>query len=124
MVDAGRLRRWTAEATLALVIVACLGACKDSGAPTSADDTGVSPTVQKHDGRRAVVRGEPIDVATLEGKILFDDFEDVLVMQADGTHVRRLVHRAGPEFDGAWAPDGRRIVYRDSRRGIKTNDDM
>jgi Tol biopolymer transport system component len=32
--------------------------------------------------------------------------------------------RPGPEFDGAWSPDGRMIVYRDSRRGINENDEI
>ena len=31
------------------------------------------------------VVGEPIDVRGLEGKVVFDDFEDVYVMRADGT---------------------------------------
>jgi Tol biopolymer transport system component len=68
--------------------------------------------------------GEPIDVRTLEGRILFDDFEDVFVMRADGTHIRPIADRAGAEFDGAWSPDGRRIVYRDSRRGINEDDEI
>src|ERR671926_494530 len=31
---------------------------------------------------------------------------------------------AGPEFDAAWSPDGSRIVYRDSRRGINVDDEI
>jgi TolB protein len=46
------------------------------------------------------------------------------VMAADGTAVRPVTDRPGPEFDGAWAPDGRWIVYRDSRRGINENDEV
>jgi len=35
-----------------------------------------------------------------------------------------LTTRAGAEFDGAWSPDGRFIVYRDSRRGINHDDEI
>jgi WD40-like Beta Propeller Repeat len=38
--------------------------------------------------------------------------------------VRPVADRRGPEFDAAWAPDGRWIVYRDSRRGINENDEI
>lgn len=68
--------------------------------------------------------GQPIDVAGLEGEIVFDDFEDVYVMEADGSNVRPVADRPGPEFDAAWAPDGRWIVYRDSRRGVNENDEI
>ncbi len=71
-----------------------------------------------------VVKGEPIDVSTLDGRIVFDDFEDVYVVQADGSGVRPVTRRAGSEFDGAWSPDGKSIVYRDSRRGINDDDEI
>ena len=76
------------------------------------------------DGTQPVVQGEPIDVAALEGRIVFDDFEDVFVMNADGTGAQPVAHRVGSEFDGAWSPDGKWIVYRDSRRGINENDEI
>jgi Tol biopolymer transport system component len=86
-----------------------------------------SPTaspLRELDGRRSVVVGEPIDVRASRGRIVFDDFEDVYVMRADGRHIRPVADRPGPEFDGAWAPDGRHIVYRDSTRGINENDEI
>ena len=73
---------------LGLAILVGLGACEGSGEPTSAEGTIASSDDRRHDGRRPVARGEPIDVASLEGKIVFDDFEDVFVMDADGTNVR------------------------------------
>jgi TolB protein len=87
-------------------------------------DTTSAPEQRVVDGTQPVVSGEPIDVATLEGRIVLDDFEDVFVMHADGTGARRVTRRAGSEFDGAWSPDGRWIVYRDSRRGINENDEV
>jgi Tol biopolymer transport system component len=50
--------------------------------------------------------------------------DDIWVMRADGTHVRRLTRRRGDELDPAWSPDGRQIVYRDSRRGINNDDEI
>ncbi len=82
------------------------------------------PAGRDQDGRQAVVTGERIDVAGLEGKVVFDTFEDVFVMEADGTNVRAVADRPGSEFDGAWAPDGRWIAYRDSRRGINQDDEV
>ena len=45
-------------------------------------------------------------------------------MEANGSNVRRVAGRPGSEFDAAWAPDGRWVVYRDSRRGINENDEV
>jgi len=98
--------------------------CAGSGESTIAERTTPAPERREQDGRRPVIRGQPIDVAGLDGKIVLDDFEDVYVMHADGTSVRPVADRPGPEFDAAWAPDGRWIVYRDSRRGINENDEI
>jgi Tol biopolymer transport system component len=78
-----------------------------------------------HDGRAPIRLGEPIDLASLTGRIVTDDFEDVFAMDVDGSHVVTVAgDPAGPEFDGAWSPDGRWIVYRDSTRGINQNDEI
>jgi TolB protein len=65
--------------------------------------------------------GGPI---ALHGRIAYSHAGDVWVAHADGTHARRLTHRRGDEFDPSWSPDGRRIAYRDSRRGINRNDEI
>jgi hypothetical protein len=75
-------------------------------------------------GEEPVLVGEPIDPADLEGRIVFDDFEDVFTMNVDGTDWRTIAGLPGAEFDGAWSPDGRRVVYRDSRRGINEDDEI
>ena len=97
--------------------------CAGSGEPQVVH-TASTPEQRVLDGTEPVVRGEPIDVAALEGRIVLDDFEDVFMMDADGTGARRVTTRAGSEFDGAWSPDGRWIVYRDSRRGINEDDEV
>ncbi len=36
---------------------------------------------------------------------------EIFVMNADGTHVRRLTESPGPDGWPAWSPDGRQIVF-------------
>jgi TolB protein len=66
----------------------------------------------------------------LTGRLAFasgpggSDTADVFVVRADGTHERRLTRLPGAEFDASWSPDGKRLAYRDSRRGINENDDI
>ncbi|MCI0582952.1 MAG: hypothetical protein L0227_08670 [Chloroflexi bacterium] len=69
--------------------------------------------------------GEPVELASLSGQIVMDDFEDVFVMAIDGSNVVTVAgDPAGPEFDGAWSPDGEWVVYRDSTRGINEDDEI
>ena len=82
------------------------------------------PTRIVHTGYSPVVTGEPIKLADLSGRIVFDDFEDVRAMDVDGSDVVKVAAAAGSEFDGAWSPDGKWIVYRDSTRGINENDEI
>ena len=110
-------------ALVGIGIVSGLG-CARSGDDTRAEATTAAPDGREQDGRRPHVEGSPIDVALLEGRIVFDDFEDVWVMDASGTRIRPVAARAGSEFDGAWAPDGRWVAYRDSRRGVNENDEI
>jgi Tol biopolymer transport system component len=78
-----------------------------------------------HQGNPSVVTGEPIELAELSGRILFDDFEDVFAMDVGGSNVVKVADDpAGSEFDGAWSPDGATVVYRDSTRGINDNDEI
>jgi TolB protein len=123
-----RLPRMLRAAALSLVLVAAV-AC-DAASPETATPASVpaslpnSPSPLKLDGATKVEVGEPIDVRELDGWIVFDDFDDVFVVRADGTGLRPVADRRGPEFDAAWSPDGRRIVYRDSRRGINEDDEI
>jgi Tol biopolymer transport system component len=136
----GRFRPLVPVAALAVAAVA--GSCGVPPAPTPTARPSVppsslipsplatAPSISPEPSRRQlngilpVLVGEPIDLRSLRGRIVFDDFEDVFTMNADGSGYRVLAGAAGPEFDGAWSPDGASIVYRDSRRGINEDDEI
>ena len=115
-------------------------ACDAAPRPTSGPATGAPPTSSpglvpsstlpssspriERRGEEPVLVGAPIELTSLEGKIVFDDFEDVFTMNADGSGFHVVSARPGAEFDGAWSPDGKSIVYRDSRRGINDDDEL
>jgi TolB protein len=66
----------------------------------------------------------PVNVSSLTGRIVFDNNDDIYVIDANGTNLKQLTNNAGPEFDPMWSPDGKRIVYRDSRRGVNHDDEI
>jgi hypothetical protein len=82
------------------------------------------PTRIEHVGYAPIETGDPIDVAALSGRIVFDDFENVYAMDVDGSSLVTVAGAQGPEFDGSWSPDGRSIVYRDSTRGVNNDDEI
>jgi TolB protein len=109
-------------------LASCAGpvvmASPSAAAPVAPTSTPL-PSRVVHSGHVPATTGEPIELADLSGRIVFDDFEDVFVMDVDGTHVTKVAaDPAGPEFDGAWSPDGEWVVYRDSTRGVNDNDEI
>jgi Tol biopolymer transport system component len=66
----------------------------------------------------------PVDVESLPGRIVVTGDDGVYAVNADGTDARRLTEGAGPVLDPAWAPDGSRVVYRDSSRGFNVDDEI
>ena len=117
--------------TLLFAMAVVLASCAGPIAPSSSDVASLTrtaaplPTRIVHIGHAPVESGEPIQFAMLSGRIVFDDFEDVFVMDVDGSNVVEIAaDPAGPEFDGGWSPDGEWVVYRDSTRGINENDEI
>ena len=124
---------------LSLVVTAC-GPAPSGSAPatappgtTAAATPSAAPGTSKppqptrivHDGLTPIQTGTPIELDDLRGRILFDDFEDLFAMDVDGSNVVEVASNpAGSEFDGAWSPDGRFVVYRDSTRGINVDDEI
>lgn len=132
---ARQLRQVECVLLVALVVSACEGMAPptQSRSETPPSLTPVAPwpttsssapTREEGRGEVPVIRGEPIDPGSLAGRIVFDDFEDVYTMNADGSDLRVVADEPGPEFDGAWSPDGEFIAYRDSRRGINEDDEI
>ena len=96
-----------------------------STVPSPTTSTGSpKPARAPIDSREPVVIGDPIDTASLTGRILLSSEDDVFTANADGSGLVRVTEATGPEFDAAWSPDGSRIVYRDSRRGINEDDEI
>jgi Tol biopolymer transport system component len=114
--------------TAAIVISAVMLLVGAGGCGSAADDA-PSPRAPERDhspsrGARPSASSQPIALSSLHGRITFSHGDDIWVANANGTRARRLTHRRGPEFDPSWSPDGRRIAYRDSRRGINRNDEI
>ncbi len=100
-------RRILAAALPSLLLLACTGAS-------------VSHRVQRTPPASAspsIPVGTPSPVASLAGRIVFDNFHDVWSINADGTGLTRLTKSPWPEFDAAWSPDGARIAFRSERNG-------
>jgi len=56
--------------------------------------------------------GAPASLSGLTGRIVFDNHDDVWVINADGTDLTQLTEEPGFDFDPSWSADGTRIAYR------------
>jgi Tol biopolymer transport system component len=106
------------------LLIVGLTACSSTPVVTAPPPTNLpTGTVPTQSAAIPTVTGQ-IDVSSLTGRIVFDNNEDIYVMNADGTNVQPLTQNPGPEFDPMWSPDGKHIVYRDSRRGPNRDDEI
>jgi TolB protein len=119
-------RPWGATWWVVLLMsLSCTGASTPAGdTPSASRPAGGSASPSPIDSRVKVLLGQPIDVSSLQGRIVLSSEEDVFTANADGTDVEQITSKRGPEFDPAWAPDAGRVVYRDSRRGINQDDEI
>jgi TolB protein len=123
----GERRVWAGCLALALVAGGCTAAAGPGlHAASSAPGSGVIsvPTTSSPGSSASEPAGRPIRVSDLKGRVAFDCGSDVCVANIDGSDLRRVTHRMGPEFDATWSPDGTRMAYRDSTRGINNNDEI
>jgi Tol biopolymer transport system component len=98
--------------TMALAGALALGACSGGSDREQAQDrpslsTAASEATGPSQGDRS----------SLSGQIVFDNFDDVWTIDADGTDLTRLTGSPEPEFDPTWSPDGTQIAFRFERNG-------
>ena len=92
-----------------LAVVACSGPAqptqtvRTSPVPTDAPTSQATPDGSGLAG---------IDIASLSGRIAFDDGQDIWSVNANGTDLRRLTDEPWREFQAALSPDRRVIAYR------------
>jgi TolB protein len=99
-------RRLSATAVL-LLLVACSGGSAPRGSHPA---PGSTATVSAPAGQHSAL-------TPLSGRIVFDNFQDVWSINANGTGLTRLTHARGPDFDATWSPDGTLIAFRSERNG-------
>jgi Tol biopolymer transport system component len=100
----------------ALVFLAsCTREPAASKASATRPSTAPTPAVSATAG---LAIGFPIDVSSLSGRITFSSgTDDVWVVNANGSGLKRLTTNQHDDFDPAWSPDGRRIAFRSMRDG-------
>jgi TolB protein len=98
--------------TIALVGTLILGACSGGSDQEQPRDRASPPNAASH--APGMSGG---DLSSLSGRIVFDNFDDVWTIDADGTDLTRLTHSPWPEFDPSWSPDGTQIAFRSERSG-------
>ena len=67
---------------------------------------------------------EQQDTLPPAGRLILSHEDDLYAVGADGSTRRLIVGAPGAQLDADWSPDGRLIVYRDSRAGINVNDEI
>jgi Tol biopolymer transport system component len=103
------LTRLAAAATL------LFAACTSSRAAQQTSGVAASPASPPNPASSSAPPGS-IDPSTLTGRIVFSGgspgAEDLYVVNADGTGMRRVTKDPEAQFDPSWSPDGSRIAYR------------
>jgi TolB protein len=98
--------------SMALAGALVLGACSGGSSRGQPRDR-PSPSAAASEAPRPSSR----DRSSLQGRIAFDNFDDVWTIDADGTDLTRLTHSPRPEFDPSWSPDGTQLAFRSERSG-------
>jgi TolB protein len=103
--------RWVLRPTIAATVVLLAAGCSGGSPPRSSvtSDVHASPTARQ-------ATGPPIRLSALHGRITFSAGaswrEDIFVVRADGSRLRRLTRSPAADFDPAFSPDGSLVAYR------------
>ncbi len=115
-------------APLLLVGLLLLGACTGGGS-SSSSATGGRTSSQDTVPTSPTAAGEAagsIDLSSLKGHIAFSGGpphgEDVYIINADGTGLKRVTTDPAADFDPSWSPDRKRIVYRHQPGDVLSTD--
>jgi TolB protein len=101
-------RRALPIAAVLLLLASCSGGSAPHH-PRPTSPASASPSASPEASRST------IDLATLSGRIVFDNHDDVWSINADGTGLTRLTDSPWFEFDATLSPDGTKISYRSDR---------
>lgn len=99
---------------VALGLVAC---SSGSSSPSTSGQPSASEPASRGTSGSPAASGA-IDVSSLTGSITFSrGTDDVYVVNASGSGLRRLTTNPANDFDPAWSPDRRMIAFRSERDG-------
>jgi TolB protein len=108
---------------LAIISIGLAGCTSGSASPSgltplagSSPGSTASPQSAASSGLPAASGG--IDMSALTGRITFSNgTDDIYVVSANGSGLRKLTSNPANDFDPAWSPDGRMIAFRSERDG-------
>jgi TolB protein len=98
---------FTRAIALPLATLVFVVACSDGNGPTQPVRTPAEVSAAKQ--------------STTSSRMLFYDFMNVWIMNADGTNALALGLPADQSFDPSWAPDGKRVLFNSFRGESRTS---
>jgi TolB protein len=108
---------------LAATTIGLAGCTTGSASPGGPTPPGGSSPGSTASPQSAASSGSPVasggnDISALAGRITFSSgTNDIYVVNANGSGLRRLTSNPANDFDPAWSPDGRMIAFRSERDG-------